>query len=397
MRLLSPFAIILLLGLLNIEFLEAQKLVDSLATKRTRALFLNLEMAANEGKILFGHQDDLAYGVGWRDVPGGSDVRFSCGDFPAVYGWELGNLEHDSVANLDHVNFKKMKTWIREGYRRGGVITLSWHLDNYHTGGSAWDTTAAVRDILPGGAHHERYKADLDRFALFVNDLEGGNWPRKHKIPIIFRPFHEQTGAWFWWGKTHADPADFKNLWRFTVAYLRDVKGLHQILYSFSTSYNYDTAEEMLEFYPGDEWVDVLGIDFYAYDTLPQTWERFRSCHKILVETAEARGKIPALTEFGFETIPQHDWWTNVFLKNLLLDPSLSRMAYACAWRNANPKHCYVPYSAHQSLPDFQEFYRNPATLFEADLWDFYKKPKPKPVRNPKPLEQEKTSSSTLK
>lgn len=355
----------------------AQQLTDSNATPRTRALFLNLQRAASESKILFGHQDDLAYGVGWKQVPGGSDVRFTTGDYPAVYGWELGNLEHDSIANIDNVVFKEMKRWIREGYARGGVITLSWHLDNYHTGGSAWDTTAAVQDILPGGAKHMRYRQDLDRFAKFVNSLEAGNWFEKHKIPIIFRPFHEHTGDWFWWGKTHVSPEDFKALWQFTVAYLRDEKKLHQLLYSFSTSYMFENEAEMLEFYPGDAWVDMLGVDFYAYDTLPRTWERFRKAQRILVAAAEKRGKVPALTEFGFEGIPQANWWTDVFHHNIMSDPETSRIAYVCAWRNANRKHHYVPYPGGVSALNFQEYYRLDATLFERDLWNFYKKPKP--------------------
>ncbi len=353
--------------------LAGQQLADPMATPRTKALFNNLQKAALERKILFGHQDDLAYGVGWVQVPGGSDVRFTCGDYPAVYGWELGNLEHDSVANIDRVNFKKMKTWIREGYQRGGVITLSWHLDNYHTGGSAWDTTAAVRDILPGGRAHEAYKQDLDRLADFVNDLRSGPLFRRHHIPVIFRPFHEHTGAWFWWGKTHTSPEDFKALWKFTVSYLRDEKKVHHLLYSFSTSYNFDDEAGMLEFYPGDEWVDMLGIDFYAYNNNPETWAEFRKVQTILVQTAEKRGKVPALTEFGFEAIPQADWWTNVFLKNLLDDPVTGRIAYACAWRNANTKHHYVPYPGSISSADFQEFYRHENTLFEKDLWNFYK------------------------
>lgn len=353
-----------------------QNLADPLATKRTQALFVNLQKAASESKILFGHQDDLAYGVGWRHIKGGSDVRFTCGDYPAVYGWELGNLEHDSTANLDRVDFKQMKNWIKEGYERGGVITLSWHMDNYHTGGSAWDTTAAVKDILPGGAKHERYKQDLDRFAHFVGDLKAGGLFDRHAIPVIFRPFHEHTGAWFWWGNTHVTPDDFKALWRFTVTYLRDEKKLHQVLYSFSTSYNFKSEAEMLAFYPGDEWVDMLGIDFYANDNSAQTWDEFRQVQSVLVKTAEARGKVPALTEFGFEGIPTPDWWTNVFLKNLLAEPILGRIAYACAWRNANKKHHYVPYPGGVSAVDFQTFFQHPNTLFESDLWNFYKLPK---------------------
>ncbi len=356
--------------------LLAQQLADPDATKQTKALFLNLQKAAAESKILFGHQDDLAYGVGWRNVPGASDVFFSCGDYPAVYGWELGMLEHDSAFNLDSVSFKQMASWIREGYARGGVITLSWHMSNYHTGGSAWDTVGAVRDILPGGPHHDRYLQDLDRFAGFVRNLKAGGIFSRHKIPIIFRPFHEHTGDWFWWGKTHCSPEEFKSLWRFTVHYLRTVKKINHLLYAFSTSYNFDSSEEMLEFYPGDEWVDLIGFDFYAYDSKPQTWDKFRLCTKIMVETAEARNKVPALTEFGFEGIPDSLWWTNTFLKNISMDPVTQRTAYVCGWRNANAKHHYVPFPTHLSILDFQDFYQNPITYFQSDLWDFYKKPK---------------------
>jgi mannan endo-1,4-beta-mannosidase len=355
---------------------QAQVPVSARADARTRALLFNLHKAAGNNQILFGHQDDLAYGVGWKSLPGASDVRFACGDYPAVYGWELGHLEKDADANLDSVNFTQMKRWIREGYQRGGIITLSWHMSNYHSGGSAWDTTAAVKDILPGGIHHERYKQDLDRFARFVTDLKGGNWPKRHRIPIIFRPFHEHTGNWFWWGKSHVSPEDFKTLWRFTVRYLRDEKQLHQLLYAFSTSYNFTTAAEMLEFYPGDDWVDILGFDFYAYNNRPDTWEEYRRCQEILLQAARDHGKVPALTEFGYESIPENDWWTRVLLLNLHAPLNAGRVAYACAWRNANTKHHYVPFGGHASTPDFQEFYRHNSTLFEKDLWNFYKIPK---------------------
>jgi mannan endo-1,4-beta-mannosidase len=364
--------------LFNAGLLQAQRslLVDTQATKRTEALFLNLQNTIAKGELLFGHQDDLAYGVGWREKPGGSDVKAVCGDYPAVYGWELGNLEHNEPNNLDSVNFNNMKTWIREGYQRGGVITLSWHMDNYHTGGSAWDTTAAVRDILPGGVKHEEYKADLDNFVEFLDDLEAGGWLRKHKIPIIFRPFHEHTGGWFWWGKTHATPEEFKQLWRFTVSYLRDTKKVHHLLYSFSTAGDFTTLEEFMEFYPGDEWVDMLGFDDYSIQSTPESIARFQNRLRIMVETAEARGKVPALTECGQEGVKQPDWYTQALLKNIQSDPLGRRISYALVWRNANSKHHYTPYPGHQSVPDFELFYKNEKTLFERDLVKFYKKPK---------------------
>ena len=101
-------------------------LVDSLATPETVALFRNLKTFA-QSRVLFGHQDDLAYGVGWQVEDGRSDVKSVCGDYPAVYGWDIGDI--GQTANLDGVNFENMKGWIREAYSRGGVNTISMHLE----------------------------------------------------------------------------------------------------------------------------------------------------------------------------------------------------------------------------------------------------------------------------
>lgn len=65
---------------------------DSQATPETRALYRNLFEVADEG-VMFGHQDDALYGHDWKYEEGRSDVRECCGDYPAVFGWELGGLE----------------------------------------------------------------------------------------------------------------------------------------------------------------------------------------------------------------------------------------------------------------------------------------------------------------
>src|SRR5690606_29483666 len=73
---------------------ETVSLVDPDATAETRALFVNLRMLAPD-HVLFGHQDDLAYGVTWKREDGRSDVKETAGSFPAVYGWEIGDFEND--------------------------------------------------------------------------------------------------------------------------------------------------------------------------------------------------------------------------------------------------------------------------------------------------------------
>lgn len=348
---------------------EQIKTADSRATKQTKALFKNLHLIKEKG-VLFGHQDDLAYGVHWKAEKTRSDIRDVCGAFPAVYGWEIawiGNSSH----NLDTVDFKKMKKWIRQGYRRGGVITIGWHMNNPKTGSSAWDKTGAIKDILPGGPKHFFYKQRLDVAAGFFSSLKS-SWLFGHPIPIIFRPFHEHTGDWFWWGRPNNTPEDYIALWRFTVEYLRDIKGLHNLLYAYSPDI-FESKGHYLECYPGDEWVDILGLDDYHDVSSSERISNLTKRLKTVVEIAEEKGKIAALTETGYERIPQDDWWTEMLLKHIKNDPIASRIAYLLVWRNARETHHYAPYKGHGSSRDFIKFYQDEFTIFENDLPQMYR------------------------
>ena len=356
-------------------------LVDGEATRETKALFYNLRQTAGQG-ILYGHQDDLAYGVGWAREPGRSDTKEVTGAYPAVYGWEVGHLEKGADENLDGVRFSDMRRWIREGYDRGGAITVSWHMDNPVSGGSTWDTTRAVHTILPGGLHHETFKAWLDRFAAFAGSLTG---PQGEAIPLLFRPYHEHTGSWFWWGRRHATPDEYKRLWRFTVEYLRDEKGVHNLLYAYSPNSLSDYPfEQYFEYYPGDEWVDVLGVDDYG--TLRGGYGHsdpvatFAGQLRWLVEQAEARGKIPALTETGYEGVPDPTWLTSKVLAGFKADSVAQRIAYVLLWRNAQASersgHFFAPPPGHPSAASLVQFRADPLIRFGDELpRDLYRFP----------------------
>ena len=82
-------------------------------------------------------------------------------------------------------------------------------------------------------------------------------------IPVVFRMYHEHTGAWFWWGSKQCTPEEYKQLWIMTVEYLRDKKNVHNLLYAYSPSETKNEAE-YLERYPGDEYVDIVGYDCYV-------------------------------------------------------------------------------------------------------------------------------------
>jgi len=340
---------------------------DKNATKETSVLFNNLKKLLSKG-FMFGHQDDLAYGVGWKYENGRSDIKDVINDYPAIIGWELGRIEINKPVNLDSVPFDRMKQFIKDTYKRGGVSTISWHLNNPLTGKTAWDPAeGTVASVLPGGSKHDLFKSWVDKVAVFMQDLKG---TKGEFIPVIFRPFHELNGSWFWWGGKNCSPDEFKKLWMFTVHYLRDEKQLHHLLYAYNTD-RFFSKEEFLLKYPGDEWVDLIGFDTYAFQRekdLDKVNKEVEMQLTTLENIAREKNKIPAMTEFG-GVLSDSAWWTEIFHKAI----GQHKIAYALGWRNAGSKQsgefeAYVPYKGSKNENDFIKFYKLKNTFFSKDV-----------------------------
>ena len=358
------FKIILLVSISVIYGQTNDFLVDSLATTETVSLFKNLKKL-NQDKFMFGHQDATAYGVGWNGDDNRSDVKSVCGDYPAVYGWDLGDI--GKVANLDGVNFERMKRLIKEAYERGGINTISMHLDNPVTNRNSWDNTVAVNHILPGGSSHDKFLATLDQVAEFLNDLKSSDGT---KIPIIFRPFHEHTQTWSWWGSSACTDEEYIQLWKMTVEYLRDTKNVHNLLYTISPQDVYTKSNYFFR-YPGDKFIDVWGMDNYSLWTSSSV----DALGEILTEInqeAVKRGKITALTEVGIENVSISTWWTDYLLEALNKNEYSRKTSWALVWRNQSAEHHSAPYPGHDSAPNFVQFYSDPTTQFESDLPNMY-------------------------
>jgi mannan endo-1,4-beta-mannosidase len=342
------------------------KLSDSLASREATNLYSNLADLSGKA-VLVGHQDALAYGIGWADEAFRSDINDVCGDFPAVFGWDLGHI--GEVNNIDNVSFDRMKQWALEAYKKGGINTYSWHIGNFASGGNAWDTSPCVNKILPGGEHHDAFLSKLDLVAEFFSSLKNENGDI---IPLIFRPWHEMNGGWFWWGSKSCTHDEYRDLYQFTVDYLRNVKHLHNIIYAYSPDV-FGSAEEYLAFYPGDEYVDILGVDDYRYmksrQDIPQTLVMI----EILDKLATERSKLFAVTETGLENIPDPEWFTGVVLQALSANASTERTSWILFWRNGRPDHFHAPYPGHPSAADFIKFKDDSLTFFLSDIKDIYK------------------------
>ncbi len=347
--------------------------VDESILPKARNLYLNLWNNAGS-KLLFGHQDDLAYGVGWKEKEKMSDVWLVTGRYPAVMGWELCNLGREPE-NIDGVKFDNMKRWMLDAYKMGAVNTISWHLQNPVSDGSAWDPSPAVYAILPGGEKHEAYKKELRTFADFASSMRAG-FPVSKPIPLIFRPFHEHSGSWFWWGKGNCTSEEYKALWRFTVSFLRDTCEVHNLLYAYSTDIVPD-KEAYLEYYPGDEYVDILGMDdYHDFRGNGESREVFTRRMAMLGNLGLAKGKVSALTETGSEQIPDSSWWTRTLLAGIEADPLSAQISYVMVWRNGRPDHYYAPYPGHPSVPDFVTFTSNERVQLSDKRASLYRKPK---------------------
>lgn len=334
-------------------------------TPETALLLENLRQIPTKG-IMFGHHDDTVYGIGWEGDEGRSDVQSVCGDYPAVVSFDLGELELGRGMNLDKVFFDKIRREAVNQFSRGGLVSLSWHPRNPKTGGDAWDTSdsTVVRSVLQGGECHEKFAAWLEGVADFILSLKT---PDGTRIPVLFRPWHEHTGSWFWWGEKLCSADDYRQLWTMTVDALR-AKGVDNALYAYSSGTEPQDTAQYLERYPGDEVIDVVGFDAYQFDreTFVSSLDRMLA---ITADVARTHHKVPAVTEAGFEGVPDPKWWTGTLL------PVLQKHApaYVLLWRNARekPTHFYAPYPGQVSADDFVEFYRNPRTLFAADV-DLY-------------------------
>jgi mannan endo-1,4-beta-mannosidase len=354
---------------------DAQKmrLIDRDATPETRALFVNLAKLS-EKHTLFGHQHATEYGHGWHGRDNTSDVKSVIGSHPAVIGVDISGFSGVSEEEISR-NKSALRKNVENTYNRGGVTTISWHFNNpVSKGGFYWvDSVSkpAVKYIIPGGEAHAQYKeilSDIGSWALSLRGADGKS------VPVIFRPYHEFDGDWFWWGKAHCTEEEFKTLWKFTVSFLRDTLGVHNFIYAFSPDNKFNSESEFLERYPGDEWVDMVGMDNYgdmgrdryAIDVAARKL-------KIISDYAEKAGKLAAFTETGLESIPDPNWWTGTLLKTMKAHKM--KLCYVLVWRNdvKSETHYYAPYPGHTpSIPDFKKFYDDPYTLFEVDLKDIY-------------------------
>jgi mannan endo-1,4-beta-mannosidase len=363
-------------ALMNVEssvIYAENPLIDADATLPAIYLFKNLGTIANDKKYLFGMHDANSYGVGWTDngTSNRSDVKDVTGSHPAVFSYDIAGIVGQSNPTL-------LRNQMLTAYNQGAVITLCWHQSDPMGRGFYYSDVneEIVSKLLPGGIYHQDYIDDLTRLASFVKSLRG---PRGEAIPILFRPYHEHNGNWFWWGKTRCTPANYNAIWQFTHNYLKNDLNVHNFIYVFSPDGNqYSSMSGYYEIYPGDEYVDVFGLDFYFGSGTTADVNKLRDRIKYISVQAKQKGKIAAITEAGDrlgwngpDNLSIPNWYTRCIDGAIKGDPEIS-VAFMATWRNAGTTHHFAPYPGHKAVPDFLNFYDDTTTIFLNDLPDIH-------------------------
>ena len=346
--------------------------VDPTLTTEARNLLKNLHRIGWDPDVFaFGQEFPLSYRAGENTGNGDhdqSDVDDVVGDHPGVHG-------SDFVYMIDRPWEEEFhKAAARRAYEAGAIVTFDYHWNGKY--GGAYQDHPEDDQILDHVVRNDDSRGDvtwfydsLDRILAIINeDLQ---------FPIVFRPFHEMDGDWFWWGRQIDGGAQtYREAYRLLVEYMS--KRTEYVLYCWSP----DVAlVDFEQFYPGDEYVDVVGRDIYSIGNTGRPLSKLTE----MIAFAEEHGKVGVFSETGytaggtsFET-GDPDWWTTRILEPLKSDPEAGKIAWALTWINASWSGPYVPHAAspQAAKDDFIKFYDDPATLFqeEVDALDVYSPP----------------------
>jgi hypothetical protein len=217
---------------------ERLQLSNKNASKEAKALYSYLQdmhgkkMLAGQ-MVLFGHVEELEY------------IQATTGKLPAIRGMDF----IDSSRNENEVKFAE--AW----WKKGGIPTIMWHWGAPAIGNgyiNSKKTIDIAKCFEKGTPENKAFWKELEEKAVLLKKLD-----RAH-IPILWRPFHEMNGNWFWWSK--AGPKQFKRLWTTMYDYYVHKKKINNLIWVLGYTNHPDSA-----WYPGREYVDIAGADDYSY------------------------------------------------------------------------------------------------------------------------------------
>jgi mannan endo-1,4-beta-mannosidase len=204
------------------------------------------------------------------------EIHEKTGHWPALIGVDYADFGKGSLT-WEAPNKAAIDYW-----RDGGLATVSAHLYNPANpkGGGLRDKGVELSELLKDGTDtHTRWMHQLDLLATGLKELQDAG------VVVLWRPFHEMNGGWFWWGAK--DTNQFVAVWRHMFDYLTSEKKLDNLLWVYGPNHGQKTAD----YYAGDAYVDLTGIDAYTDFIDPQ---HIRGVPEVI-----RLGKPFGFTEFG--------------------------------------------------------------------------------------------------
>lgn len=225
-------------------------------------------------------------------------VHKHTGKWPAMAGFDFIHLPYSSPGGwIDYDNIGVVEDW----HRQGGIISICWHWmvparsgksDKYafywgtDQGKEDEQTTFDVRKIFDvNSSEYQRMMSDIERVGQILLKLKAKG------IPVLWRPLHEAGGMWFWWGR---DPEACNELWRTMYQRFQEM-GVDNLIWVWTQSSSWGKPySDGYRWYPGDDYVDIVGMDIYNESSATTIRSK---CYDFLKEYSPT--KLIALTELG--------------------------------------------------------------------------------------------------
>lgn len=365
---------ILLLTVCCFGLMQSLAQVDDDANEKTVLLYKNLKAVQNSNYFLFGQEFFNSFKYTSGSAHGDetySDVKEVLGAYPVVLGSDFHYyLDKDNTERGYHTDAVK---W---AYKQGFIITYDWHISARNTTSYSCSGSPAslAKNIANGNTNGDRdwYLAQLDKV---INIIKQDLVVNGEVIPIVFRPFHEMNGNWFWWGAgcSGFTPADYRSLYQLTVDYIK--QRTNNVLFCWSPNSPVNSSV-ISNYYPGDAYVDVLGLDIYELSADP-----FRQYMGAIVDYAQGHDKVAVLSETGYrndtgngETAAKY--WNDTVLPAIVNDPTGKslKIAWALTWINSSWSHPYVPHagSTAAAKQSFVSFRNSPHVRFSDESGSMY-------------------------
>jgi mannan endo-1,4-beta-mannosidase len=190
-------------------------------------------------------------------------VHRATGRYPALFGQDFGFA---AAGDWDGINFRQRivdEAILR--HRDGFIITLMWHAVR-PTDDEPVTFTDSIQGHLtddqwselltPGTRLNERWKSQVDVIAWHLRQLQTA------RVPVLWRPYHEMNGGWFWWGKRSGENG-YQKLYRMLFDRLVNFHGLRNLIWVYNCNELNDNVGAYADYYPGDDVVDILATDVY--------------------------------------------------------------------------------------------------------------------------------------